>query len=320
VDIIKHSSNIGTVKIAEKLDSEAFYNYILKFGFNAKTGVDLPGESPGKVRSFKKWKEIDKANVSFGQGVSTTSIQLVTAFSSLVNGGTLFKPYIVDKIIDNRRNTLIEFKPKPIRENILKPKTLKAMKKIMLAPMTKEGTGKTAIIKGLKIGGKTGTAQKFNYSAFRYYKTRYISSFIGAFPLDKPKYVIFIKVDDPIKNKYATLSAAPAFKQLALYLMDKMNHGKISIAKVKSKAIGNRKNKVSFKPDKPIQLITKIKDDRELLKLPDLKNMSLRQALRIFEKLNMDYHISGYGRVIEQSPKAGSYISRKSTLTIKLDK
>lgn len=317
-EIIQHSSNIGTVKIAELLDNNVLYEYIEKFGFNQKTGIDLPGESPGRVREPDTWNEVDKANISFGQGISTTSIQLITAFSAIVNGGTLYRPYIVEKIIDNSKQTKNVFTPHIIRKNLLKPRTITQLKKIMATVVEPEGTGRAASIKDVSIGGKTGTAQKFNFEKVRYYKNRYVSSFIGSFPLEKPKYTIFVKIDDPIRKKYASESATPAFKQIALYLLGKLKKEEALQVAKHIKPIISKKTKLLLKPKKLKKLTVKYEKGTELFKVPDLNKLPLRQVLRIFNGLNLEYNITGSGRIIYQSPKAGTYISKNSKMDIKL--
>ena len=318
-EIIQHSSNIGIVKIGELLDSNAFYNFILKFGFNNKTGIDLPGESSGRVRSPDLWNAVDKANVSFGQGISVTSIQLVSAFAALINGGTLYKPYVVEKIVDNRHNIIEKFRPIVIRAGLISKNNSDKMKLIMKSVLEPEGTGRNAYIEGFSVGGKTGTAQKFDFTDSKYFQSRYISSFIGAFPLENPKYVIFVKIDDPMKNKYASLSAAPSFKNIAKYLINDLNRKnkvqKFELA-VSTKNITATVN--PFETDKILKLKTKIVNHETLFEVPNLKTLSLREALRIFNDTSFEYDISGSGKIIHQSPEPGSYVAKGTKISLKL--
>ncbi len=316
-EIIQHSSNIGTVKIAEKLDTKAYYEHIMKFGFNKRSGIDLPGESPGRIRHFSAWNEVDKANVSFGQGISVTSIQLINSIATIVNGGTLYKPYIVDRIVDKNGKILRTNQPVKIRENVIKPETVKTMKELMQSVVHVNGTAKNAIIPGINIGGKTGTAQKFDFKNYKYYNSRYVSSFVGAFPLENPKYIIFIKIDDPLKNKYASTSAVPPFKQLALHLIGKLDReSKIQTAKAVEPTKHPTNPISSFKPTKIIKLKSKIISKQELIQIPHLKKLSLREALKVFNDMNFDYEIIGSGQVSTVEPPPGTFVAKDSKVKI----
>jgi len=191
------------------------------------------------------------------------------------------------------------------------------MKTIMKAVLKPEGTGKNAFIRGISIGGKTGTAQKFNRKEGKYFEKRYISSFIGAFPLENPQYIILVKIDDPIKNKYASISAAPAFRNIALYLTGRMKR-KDDISPVKYHPGSTGKNEIIsyLKPDKIDPLEELKKNGARLFKLPDLKNMSLRQAMKTLKKINPDFIVSGSGSVFSQWPEAGKYVLKNSKIRI----
>ncbi|MCX7634535.1 MAG: penicillin-binding transpeptidase domain-containing protein, partial [Syntrophales bacterium] len=160
-EVIKYSSNIGSVKIAERLGKERLYHYITKFGFGAKTNIDLPGEIAGLLRPYRDWTRVDAATIAFGQGVSVTAIQLVTALSAIANSGVLMKPYVIKGIVDHRGQIISENKPTVVRQ-VISPETAKRMAAIMATVVDDEdGTGKKARIEQVKVAGKTGTSQKF---------------------------------------------------------------------------------------------------------------------------------------------------------------
>jgi len=183
-DIIKHSSNIGSVKIAEKLGKEKFYHYITMFGFGSKTGIDLPGESRGILRNSKDWTDVDFATIAFGQGVSVTAIQLVTAMSAIANDGVLMKPHVVRCMVDKKGSVVKEIEPVAVRR-VISPETSHRITSI-LTDVVEEGTGGNARIVNLSVAGKTGTSQKFDFDLGRYSAKKVEASFIGFFPAEDP--------------------------------------------------------------------------------------------------------------------------------------
>lgn len=320
-EIIQHSSNIGTVKIAEKMTPELFYQYITKFGFNQKTGIELPGEIGGRIRSPESWNDVDKANIAFGQGISVTSLQVVSAFSAIVNGGILYKPMIVEKLLDKDKNIIWEAKTTIVRKNIISDETVTKMKDLLKSVIEPNGTAYATNIEGVTIGGKTGTAQKFDYIEGKYHEKRYISSFIGALPLENPKYVIFIKLDDPEINKYASMSAVPAFKNIALSLLDRVKKdSQTQIAKTSTPVqVAKESLKVLEPASKTVELKTIIKEGKEYIEVPSFKDLSLRQVLRTLKKTSLEYKIEGSGKVVSQLPKAGTKIHKEEALKIILE-
>ena len=210
--VIVHSSNIGAVKIGEILGKKAFYEYIKRFGFGQKTGIDLGGESNGLLRPVTTWKRVDAATICFGQGISVTALQLATAYAAIANGGKLIRPFVVKRIVDNKGKIVKVFKPK-IRNRVISERTAKRLREI-LREVVLEGTGKMAEIEGYEIAGKTGTAQKPKNGYYQ--RNKAIASFVGFFPASDPKVVIAIIIDEPRPIRYGGIVAAPAFREVAL--------------------------------------------------------------------------------------------------------
>lgn len=215
--IMKYSSNIGAVKIAERMGKKDFDKYIRLFGFGSKTGIDLPGESRGLVRDVRDWSKVSLATISFGQGISVTGIQLVTALSSIANGGYLMKPYVVKKLLNDDGSTMKEVVP-TIRRRILSADTVKIMKKILKGVTEKGGTGVNASLSGYTVAGKTGTAQKVDLVKGGY-GDGYLSSFMGFLPVDSPRLTMFIAIDEPEGLFYGGQVAAPLFREIARQVM-----------------------------------------------------------------------------------------------------
>ena len=212
-DIVKNSCNIGVIQTGTKLEEKVFEKSIRRFGFGILTEINLPGEINGLVRSTKDWSRISLASLSIGQEISVTPIQLIMAVSAIANRGTLMKPMIVKEIIDSAQNKIKTFKPKPVRQ-VVSVATALTMSKI-LEQVVSDGTGTSAKLAGYQAAGKTGTAQKFDFSTGKYSKDKYTSSFVGYAPSDNPKISILIMLDEPQGSYYGGTIAAPVFQEIA---------------------------------------------------------------------------------------------------------
>ncbi len=212
LEIIAKSSNIGSVKIAQQVGKKHFYEYIRKFGFGEKSGLPLPGESPGQLKGQKKWTEMSLASISFGHEIAVTPIQMVSALAAIANGGNLMAPYITKALIKDGK-VVEQFKPKKIRRVISEKASLQMVE--ILKSVVKDGTGGEADLEGFDVAGKTGTAQKYNMETQSYSKTEFISSFIGFAPADSPRLVILVMIDNPKGLHWGSIVAAPVFRQIA---------------------------------------------------------------------------------------------------------
>lgn len=194
LQVLENSSNPGFVEIGRRLGLDNLYEYVTKFGFGSKTGIDLPGESTGIMFQKEAMGEVEQATVAFGQGLSVTPIQLVTAFSAIVNGGTLYEPYITKAIEDPlTHDTILAFQPTVKRQVITKETSDKM--RYALESVVANGGGRSAYIEGYRIGGKTGTAQKAQNGV--YLANEYILSMISAAPMEDPQIVLYIAADAP---------------------------------------------------------------------------------------------------------------------------
>ena len=256
LEVLQNSSNPGFVSIARKLGKDNLFNYIKNFGFNKKTNIDLPGETKGLFFSYDKFNELEQATSSFGQGISVSMIQVATAFSSVINGGILYEPYIVKDIINPKTNDVLVSKEAKIKNNTIKKETSELMK-IALESVVAKGSGGRAFINNYRVGGKTGTSQIVGENG-AYLDNEYILSFIGAIPMNDPKLVTYICVEKP-KNciQYGGTIAAPIVKNVfldAINILD-IKKQENQIEKVKSyydsnltlvpSYIGLEKNKIN---------------------------------------------------------------------------
>ncbi len=207
--IIEQSSNVGTAKLALKLGEEKFYKYMRLFGFNSATGIELTGEAKGMLRPVERWTKGSLPTLSFGQELSVTAIQTISAYSAIANGGMLLKPKII-KSIGTKEYKLRE----PVRRVVSEDTAAKV--KTALESVVKDGTGKSAKVEGYSIAGKTGTAQKYDKTIKSYSKKHYMASFCGMIPAKNPELVILVIFDEPDeKNYYAASVAAPVFANIA---------------------------------------------------------------------------------------------------------
>jgi cell division protein FtsI (penicillin-binding protein 3) len=212
-DIIAQSSNVGTIKVAQRLGKERFSKYITAFGFGRKTGIDLPGEIPGLVKDHRLWSGVSLASISIGQEIGVTPLQVAAAYCALANGGTLMKPYVVREVVDPDGQEGMKFQPQPVGRVASAESCAKVGR--ILQRVVEAGTGDKAKPAGYTAAGKTGTAQKIDQRTGSYSKKDYVSSFVGFVPATAPRLVILVMVDSPQGVIYGGSVAAPVFKAVA---------------------------------------------------------------------------------------------------------
>ena len=215
LEVVQNSCNPGFVELGRRLGKETLFDYINKFGYGKKTGIDLNGESSGILFNLDKVGPVELATTAFGQGVSVTAIQQVAAVSAAINGGTLYKPYIVKRITEHETGQIIkEIEPTKVRENIVTKETSEKVR-MTLESVVSLGTGRNAYIDGYRVGGKTGTAQKVNNGVYMH--GNYIVSFIGFMPANDPKVVVYLAIDNPKGvTQYGGTVSAPIVKDFSL--------------------------------------------------------------------------------------------------------
>ncbi len=211
--IIELSSNIGTAKIGQRLGPDRFYAYARSFGFGEKTGVQLAGEVRGTLREPANWSGISSYIVPIGQEIAATPMQLICALNVVANEGKLLKPVLVKSVMDCENKLVQENTSKQVRQ-VVDPLIAKRMVSV-LKGVVEEGTGKEAVVEGYSAAGKTGTAQKFDNATRKYSSDKYVSSFMGFVPADKPKIAILVSIDEPNKVYWGGSVAAPCFSRIA---------------------------------------------------------------------------------------------------------
>jgi cell division protein FtsI/penicillin-binding protein 2 len=211
-DIIMHSSNIGAAKIGIKLGEDKLHDYIRDYGFGERTGIALPGESPGIVYPVKDWSKVSIAQIPMGQGIAVTRLQMMMAMCAIANGGWLMRPAIVDRLEDRDGHVIAKSSPQRVRQ-VISESAAKQMVEALKTVVTDEGTAPKAALEHYEVAGKTGTAQKAMGGV--YVPGKHVATFIGFFPADNPELCISIVLDEPKDGYYGGQVAAPVFKEIA---------------------------------------------------------------------------------------------------------
>ena len=316
-EVLKYSSNIGAAKIGSRLGQERLYSYLRAFGFGSRSGIDLPGEVSGYMRDRSQWFAVDLATISFGQGVSVSALQLATAVSAVANGGTLMKPYLVEKIADENGTVLQQFSPQA-RQRVVSPETSRTVARMMEGVTTDGGTGMNAAVEGFRVAGKTGTAQKVDPITRGYSVDKRTASFIGFVPADNPKLTILVIIDEPKTSPYGGVVAAPAFKAIAEQSLCYLNVPPAKGDKARKEPV------IQVKKDpelvNPVDAAAEgtINEGGEGVVMADFRGQSMRQVLRIMEKRGLNVKLIGSGRVVEQSPPAGRRIGPNDQVWVRL--
>ena len=293
LQVVQNSCNPGFVSLGNKLGKEKLFKYIKKFGFGTKTGIDLNGESNGILFNLDKVGPVELATTAFGQGISVSAIQQITAVSAAINGGTLYKPYIVKRIVHPDTNEIVlENKPVVVRK-VIKNETSETVR-MALETVVAYGTGRNAYIEGYRVGGKTGTAQKVKNGV--YLTGNYILSFIGFLPADNPQAVVYVAIDNPKGVvQYGGTVSAPIAKNIMIDIIDELKLEQSDYALEK----------------------TYNWYDIKYAKIPDVIGMNLEDAKKELKKFTIIY--SGNGNIIKMiSPTPKTYLPENSTIKILL--
>ncbi len=311
--IIQHSSNIGATKVAQKLKKERYFKYIEKFGFGQVTGIDIPGEVPGMVRSADKWSAIDLATHAFGQGISVTPIQLVMAYAAIANGGLLMRPFLVRRVTAPNGDVLISNQPHVVRR-VISQKTASLLTSILKGVVSDSGTGVMASVEGFEVAGKTGTAQKPDLIHGGYAARKRVGSFIGFVPADNPRMVLLVLIDEPEVNVYGGVVAAPAFRDIAQGVLRYLGVAPEKAAEPSLRALPAETHLERAEQTGERKMATGDNGHE----VPDFIGLSLRQALGKASALNLKLQVRGSGYVVEQSPAPGASWGEDEILTLNL--
>lgn len=212
-EVIQKSSNVGSIKLGLALGRDKVYQYVKKFGFGEKTGIDLTGEVSGWIRPPARWSGMSIGAISIGQEVAVTPLQVLRAYAMVANGGSLVSPYVVAEIRSPAGNTL--YRAAPEKKRIFSEKTVSTFRQILKTVTEEGGTATGAAVDGNQVAGKTGTAQLIDPKTKRYSKDKFVSSFVGFVPADNPKIAMIVVVHEPKGAHYGGVVAGPVFRKIA---------------------------------------------------------------------------------------------------------
>ena len=293
LQVLQNSCNPGFVKMGQTLGKELLFEYINRFGFGEKTGIDLNGESSGIIFDIEQVGNVELATSAFGQGVSVTPIQQVNAVSSVVNGGILYQPFIVKNIFEKETNNAVFSRGKQQIRRTISEESSKTMRNA-LESVVSLGGGRSAYIDGYRIGGKTGTAQKAVDG--QYLVNNYIMSFVSIVPSNDPKAVLYIAIDNPKKSALlSSYTTTPIARRILLDIIEALNI--------------------------PVQEGGMEKDwewnDKIYHVVPDVIGMDVETAKKMLDNFSVEF--SGTGEIVkEQSPAAGVRIEQNATVRLLL--
>lgn len=294
LEVVQNSCNPGFVELGRRLGTETLFDYIYNFGYGKKTGIDLNGEATGILFPLNKVGPVELATTSFGQGVSVTALQQVVAVSAAINGGTLYKPYIVKRVVEHETGQIIkDIEPVVVRDNIITEDTSLQVR-MALESVVSLGTGRNAYIDGYRVGGKTGTAQKVNNGV--YMTGNYIVSFIGFLPANDPEVVVYLAIDNPKGiTQYGGTVSAPVVKNI-------MEDAIVALGVEKQE--GGTEKKYQWY-------------DKKYYMVDNVIGKTKKEATSILKNFMVEY--SGTGNtVIGQSPEAGNRIADGSSVRLYL--
>ncbi len=320
-EILAFSSNIGATKIAFEVGAEKFYKTLVDFGFGGKIGIELPGEARGILNPLP-WRPHLLANIAFGHGIAVTPLQLAAAYGAIANGGVLKKPLLVRSIRTPGADPQL-FQAEEIRR-VLSVTEAATMRLMLNAATEEKATGALARIQGYYVAGKTGTAQKVDPVKGGYAKNAYISSFAGFVPAHNPRFVIFVAIDNPKKAYYGSQVAAPVFAKMAQYLVRRAGLQPVLISE--SNVIPAQSDRA--RSELQSEAVDEIKRLHEIANplpigttpvFPNLRGLTLREALnRIRPNVNR-VDIRGHGLVVRTVPEPGADFSKKRSVRLILE-
>ena len=324
--VIANSCNIGIIKLVANVPKNLIYKYLLNFGYGITTGLGLIGKRAETVKPPERWSGLSKYSISIGQEITVTALQLINSLMVIPNGGALLQPRLIKEIRDDNNNVVISNDTPIIIRQAISEKTAKRVSRYLMEVIESGGTGQKAKIKGIAVAGKTGTAQTIDQQTGGYSKEDSIASFFGYFPEDKPEYAILVIVNQAGKGASGGLTAAPAFKNIAVRILEYKENYPVSDIKTAKVApiyenddyieINKRENALKNKNTVDIRL------DREKNHLmPDLTGKSKRECLNILSEILKEYNINlkieGAGYLYYQSIKPNNIIKKEQTLILK---
>ncbi len=325
-EALAKSSNVAAIKLGLKAGDKRMYDYITRFGFGAKTGIELPGETAGLVRHVSRWHPTSMGSIAMGQEIGVTPLQMAAAFGALANDGVRISPHLIREL--RNADGTIARRAEPEQRRVISAETARTVR-LMLESVTLKGTAKAAQLDGYTAAGKTGTAQKIDPKTRTYSATKHIASFVGFAPVENPSVVVIVVIDEPVGAYHGGDVAAPVFREIAESVLPYLNvapDGEIknSVPPVNLIARANRNveahGQVEQQEDVSLMPVVETRangrggavvyaaaKERALL-MPDLRGQSVRDAARICAQLGLELEALGEGQAFRQHPAVGTAV------------
>jgi cell division protein FtsI (penicillin-binding protein 3) len=336
-EALAKSSNVAAIKLGLRLGDERMYDYIRRYGFGARTNVELPGETAGLVRPVGRWQPTSMGSIAMGQEIGVTPLQMAAAFGTIANDGVRVSPHLVREI--RATDGTLTYQAQPEYRRVVSAETARVLRG-MLESVTVSGTAKKAQIEGYTAAGKTGTAQKIDPKTRTYSSTKDIGSFVGFAPVENPAVVIIVVIDEPAGAYHGGDVAAPVFREIAEQILPDLNVAPDTEIKLDNPiASALRDAETAERVRAEVERLNQERDAtlpqvattagaqgadqvvyapataRGVL-MPDLHGKSVRDAARICAQLGLQMEARGEGRALRQSPAAGAEVEAGRTVRI----
>lgn len=322
--ILKRSSNVGVVKVAQRLGKNALYEALRRYGFASATGIELPGERSGTILELKRWGDMGLASVSYGYGLTVTPLQIAAGFAAIGNGGVYHEPRVIREVSDAAGAAL--YRHEPSGEPIMEKSTADMLLPMLASVFEKGQLGGTA--RGLEspnfdVGGKTGTARKVDPATREYSQKLYLSSFAGLAPIDDPRIAVVVVIDEPNKGEYyGGKVAGPAFVRVVDETLRYMGVPPRPRSEVAAAAGAVAPARPAHEPEEnegALPAIADVEDPQapgaallppsqlsgDMVVIPDFRGMGVKRALDVARSTGVSVEIEGSGVAVEQFPAPG---------------
>ena len=328
-EALAKSSNVGAIKLGLRVGDETMYDYIKRFGFGAKTGIELPGETSGLLRKVERWQPSSIGSIAIGQEVGVTPVQMVSAFGVLANNGVRIAPHLIREV--RNAEGAVVYRAQPEQRRVISAETAIALRG-MLEGVTLHGTAKKAQLDGYSAAGKTGTAQKIDPKTKAYSATKFVGSFVGFAPVSNPQVVIIVVIDEPAGAYHGGDVAAPIFREVAEQILPNLgimpdiqtssapelvaqvNEDPERAAKMREEQAQSEQQRQATMPTvdsnggRGGEVVYAVANKKAML-MPDLRGRSVRDVARTCAQLGLQVEARGEGRVLKQNPSAGTEVS-----------
>ena len=328
-EALAKSSNVAAIKLGIRVGDPKMYDYIRRFGFGTRTGIELPGETAGLLRKVERWQASSIGSIAIGQEIGVTPVQMVAAFGALANDGVRVAPHLIREV--RNAEGAVVYRAQPEQRRVINAETAIAIRG-MLEGVTLRGTAKQAQLDGYSAAGKTGTAQKIDPKTRRYSATKHVASFVGFAPVSSPQVAIIVVIDEPAGAYHGGDVAAPIFREVAEQILPilgvmpdietrtrpeliaKVNEDPERAAKLREEQEQSEQQRKATLPTvdnnggRGGEVVYAVATKKAML-MPDLRGRSVRDVARTCAQLGLQVEARGEGRVLKQNPSAGSEVS-----------